>query len=531
MTLSMVKPLADISFRAFCTSAAYCGLTLSPLGGAIVDASEGRPVRLDSVADHFGCTADELPRDPRRTIVIRAGGRGGKTSRLIAPAALHAAWTVPLPTLQRGEVASSAICAPDTRLARQALSFVRGYVQGSPVLSAALVEETKDHVTLRRPDGHLVRVEVLPATRGARATRGRTYVFFGMDEASFFFDEDTGIVCDAEVYRGALQRVVPQGQVWIASTAWITGVGLLESLFAKNFGTHTHALTVQAGTRQLNPTWDPTGEIERDLRSQDPDAAAREIDAVPLPAGSGCWFAPEAIEACVEKGRPLSVEAPKGARVHVGADLAFTKDSSALCAVAASSDHTFTVVHLEECRPKKGAPLRPKDVIDAFALTTKQYGATGFTADAHYKESAREHLAPHGLAFDDAPGGQGGKVEVYLEARKLIHEGRVRLPDYPRLLSQLRSVMSRPTPGGGVVISSPRRPGGGHGDLVSALVLALFRASRNPAPLVQGGSFTTLDLDHQPTGFVDARYQHSASDDAATRTAQDFQAWIASGLC
>ena len=125
-----------MSFRSFCESPAYCGLELSPLIAAVCDASDGIvPTTIDDAesVEHFGCPLDDLPRAPKRTVAIRAGGRGGKTSRLLAPKSLHAAWTAPLPTLRRGEVASSLLIAPDLKLARQALSFAVGYVDGNPL--------------------------------------------------------------------------------------------------------------------------------------------------------------------------------------------------------------------------------------------------------------------------------------------------------------------------------------------------------------------------------------------------------------
>ncbi len=295
--------MADLSFRSFLESRDFCGLELSPLMAAIADGSEGRtPSSIDdeTCALHFGCTIDQLPKEPRRTISVRAGGRGGKTSRLLAPKALHAAWTVRLPTLRRGEVASSLLIAPDLKLARQVIDFAVGYVDGSRILRNALVSDPrKDGIELKRPDGKRVRIEILAATRGGRSVRGRTLCFAGLDEACFFYDESSGVVNDADVYRAVAQRVVPGGQVWIASTPWVADVGLLESILARNFGTHTHALCVTAGTRALNPTWDPTGEIERDLREQDPDAASREIDGEPIAGGAGVFFDQSAIRQCV----------------------------------------------------------------------------------------------------------------------------------------------------------------------------------------------------------------------------------------
>lgn len=295
---------SPLRFREFLESKDFCNLELSPLVAAIADASEGiRPTTIDDdvAVRHFGCPLDGLPLGKHRTVDIRAGGRGGKTSRLLAPKAVHAAWTVPLPTLRAGEFGSAVLVAPDLKLARQALSFVHGYVEESPVLRAARHgPPTKDHVELRRPDGKLVRIEILAATRGGRAVRARTLVFAGLDEACFFFAEGTGVVNDTEIYDAVLMRVVPGGQTWIVSTPWIDGVGLLEQHIKVNWGKHERTLCATAPTRALNPTWDPTGEIEADMRAQDPDKAAREIDAIPMKGSGVSFISADALDACVE---------------------------------------------------------------------------------------------------------------------------------------------------------------------------------------------------------------------------------------
>jgi hypothetical protein len=502
----MTPPL---TFRRFAESPKYCALEPSPLIAAIMDASDGiAPTTIgdDVCQRHFGCSLEDLPRSARRTVAVEAGGRGGKTSRLIAPKCLHAAWTGQAPTSCRGEVLSSLLIAPDMKLGRQPFSFVCGYIDGSPILSRAVVERTKESIDLHRPDGKRVRIEVLAASRGGRATRGRTLLFAGMDEACFFFDEATGVVNDVDIYRAVLQRVVPGGQVWIVSTPWLADVGLLETTIGKNLGTHGYALAVRAGTRALNPSWDPTGEIEQDLREQDPDAASREIDGEPMAGGAGVFFDAAAIRNCTDDALRVPMAVPRGTPVHFGGDLGFASDSSALVG-AADDDGTIALVTIAELKPAKGAPLKPKVVIDTFAETMRDYASQAFMGDAHYRESAREHLTPHNIRFVDAPPGNAGKAEVYLLARKLIHEGRVRLPNHPRLLSQLRSVVSKPTPGGGLTISIPRRRGQGHGDLVSAAVLAIWQAHR--ARRTQGGdSFFVRrpNIDHMSLGYGDSPY-------------------------
>lgn len=481
------------TFRAFAEAKNLCGLDLSPLVAAIADASEARPIALDDVAaqTHFGCEAARLPATPPRTVVVRAGGRGGKTSRLLAPKALHAAWTVPLPLLGPGEVGYAVIFAPDLKLARQALSFCKGYVDESPTLRAALVEEpTADALTLKRPDGRIVRVEVFAASRGGKGGRGKSLVFAGLDEACFFRDEATGVVNDAEMYRAVIQRVVPGGQVWIVSTPWLAGVGLLEELVGKNFGSHEHALCALAPTRALNPAWDPDGEIERDLRENDPDNAEREIDAVPMAAGSAMFFDPNAIKAAVDEDRPLEAPYRGGAAYGAGGDLAFKRDSSAL-AIAELCDGRYAIAALDELRPEKGAPLKSSAVVGQFAGTMRRYACGDLTLDSHEREAATDDLAAHGLTALPAPEGHGGKAESYIAFRRLLHEGRLTLPNHPRFLRQLRDIVSKPMPGGGLSITSPRRTGGGHGDLVSAAVLAVWRLAHPAEDLTARESHLT----------------------------------------
>jgi hypothetical protein len=198
-----------------------------------------------------------------------------------------------------------------------------------------------------------------------------------------------------------------------------------------------------------------------------------------MSGGAGLVFDGAGIKQCVDEGRPLEVPVAPGAQAYFGGDLAFESDSSGLVGVGILPDGRFDVLVLEEMRPGRGVPLKPRAVIDQFASILKRYRATAVMADAHYRASAKEHLEPHGIRFLDAPSGNTGKRDVYMKARELIHEGRVRLPNHPRLLAQLRSVVQKPIAGGGLHITSPRRAGsGGHGDLVSALVLALWSAAR-----------------------------------------------------
>ncbi len=472
------RAVAAKRFRAFSEHKDFCALALSPLVAAIMDASDGiRPDTLDDDAclRHFGCPLDALPTTPPRTVVVRAGGRGGKTSRLIATKAVQAALTVPLPTLGKGERAVALLMAPDLALSRQALSFAKGYIEASATLRACGVNDTVDEIELLRPDGKPVTIRVRAASRGGRGGRGFVLVYAGLDEACFFRDEATGVVNDQEIYRAVAQRIVPGGQCWIVSTPWVQGVGVLEELLAANFGTHTHALCVVAPTRALNPTWDPDGAIEADLRERDPDNAEREIDAVPLAVGSAVFFDKTSIDAAIDERRPLDLAPEDGHLYGSGGDFAFRRNSSAL-AVVEREDDRYELAHLDEQRPVKGTPLKPSAVCESFAATVLRFGCGDVACDSHERDQVAEELAQYGLSALAAPEGQAGKAEMFLLARRIFREGKLTIPKHARFLAQLRGVMSKPSPGGGMTITSPRSADGAHGDLVSAFVAAVWRA-------------------------------------------------------
>ncbi len=475
------------SYRGFCESPHFCNLTLSPLMAAIMDASEGRAVTTIDAATcltHFGCVPGRLPRRARRLIAVRAGGRAGKSSRLVATKALHAALTVPLPTLAPGERAVSLLMAPDLKLAHQDLGFVKGYVEASPALRALAVNETAEEVELRRPDGLPVFIRVRAASRGGRGGRGFVLVFAGLDEACFFRDEGSGVVNDLEIYRAIEQRVAPGGQTFIGSTPWVVGVGLLEETLARDFGAHQHALCVIAPTRTLNPTWDPTGEIEASMRETDPENADREILAIPLAAGSRLFFDKASIDSATDAARPLDLPPEPGGLYGAAGDFAFRRNASALAIVRRHPNpegdelrDRFELVFLDERNPEPGAPLKPAAVVDDFGPSVVRYGATeGLGADSHERDDVALEMARYGVTVVPLPEGQSGKAEQYLFFRRLLREGRWSMAKHPRLRAQMNGVVGKPAPGGGLSISSPTTPDGAHGDLVSAVVGAAWRA-------------------------------------------------------
>lgn len=492
------KTLPRLSFRAFLEDPSFLGGSvgeLSPAMLAIVDAADGYGATIQDEAlcrALFACSPAQLPTVPRRTIAVGAGRGAGKTSRLLAPKAIHAAITVPVPDLGRGERARSVIVAPDRDLAMQTLDFVRGHVEESPILRQWIVHNSrgeigKTYIRLRRPDGREVDITIGSATRGGKSVRGRTLVFLGLEEACFFQTDSGYEVTDKEIYRAAQPRLLQDAQTWIVSTPWIEGVGLLEERITTETapdGTRRHDHTLVAArinTRLLNPRWDIDGSIEASERANDPENAAREIDAIPLAAGTSTFFDPVAV------ARAFEIDAWEGHDIGGGAgvDLGLSGDPSTLALVDKYKGDKYKAYGFREHRPKRGEPLKLSEVCADFAVGLTDNGFDDVGMDSHAREPAREYFDAKKIRIVSVDGDV--KVPSYLACRKVLHDGRLRIVagdgvPRDRIKAQLLSIVSKPLPGGGIQITAPRRRGGpaaigvGHGDLVSALVIALWRA-------------------------------------------------------
>jgi len=437
-----------------------------------VDPADLDPDEREIARAIFGDIA-HIPPEARHVFAVVAGARSGKSFVLGAVRGLHLALTVPLTTLGPGEHAAGVVVAPDLRLARVVLRYVRGLMTRIPALARRVESETADGIVLRRPDGAKVEIMCLPATRGGSALRGRSLVFALLDESAFFRDESYA-VNDTEILRAVAPRILPGGQLLVLSTPWLEQ-GVLFDLWRRNFGTPTDALVAHAPTLVMRSDAHTRRFVERE-RLRDPDNAARELDAEFVGGGASLLFDPTSIARAVDPTRPLASLAPGGAVVGAGGDLALVRNSSTL-AIVERVDERYALLEVVEHRPAKGEPLKLSAVVADFAAVLQRHDLQAFVADGHQREAAREWCDAHGLVIESAPEGAAGKWSTYQLLATLLREGRFAMPHHPRLEAQLRAVLSAPAPGGGYRVTSPRRPDGSHGDLVSALVLGVHAAS------------------------------------------------------
>ena len=246
----------------------------------------------------------------------------------------------------------------------------------------------------------------------------------------------------------------------------------------------------------MRPTLAPIVERER-LR--DPQNAEREFDAKFLTRSSGLFFDPVAVKQAVQ-ARALVLYPPRHARRSFAVDLGFSKNSSAAAVVFEDDDNPgkYVLGELVEFRPQPDAPLAPSEVCTQFMVIARRHRITHVLGDQHYFESLREHVGKH-LQVSMLPQGASGKEEQFVALRSVLHEGRLSIPEHPKLVQQLREVVVKPTAGGGMNITMPLKRTGEHGDLVAALVgavWALEKARNHPHRRLDLGpleGFPTID--------------------------------------
>lgn len=454
------------TFSEFCRRV---GIELTPGQAEIAAvAFEGQPAVRGSIWGFDG-----LP-PISKVVEVVAGRYSGKSSMVCGLRALHLGLTVDVSKLAKREIASIPIVAPDLQTAQVTVRYALGAAE-TLLGEKGLCDIKADGFSFLRSNGRKVRIEAKAASAGGKSIRGRSMPAAVMDECAFFRDKDH-VVNDAEIFAALMPRIMPGGQVLIGSTPW-TEKGLLYELWRDNYATPRTALVAHAPTLVMRPDPD-TAAIVAAERLRDPVNARREYDAEFLPQDAAAFFDSRAISASIIEG---PIPANQNSEMFAGADFGFARDSSALVIVARSGDLVW-ITFIDEAVPGDN-PLVPSEVIGRFAEAVRKHRASGLCADAHYREAVREHLERADLALMTAPEGAKGKALSYALTKTLLQQGRLRLPRNERLIQQLKDITVRPTAAGGLSIQAPRWPGGGHGDIVSALVLAVWQSQRNYSPV------------------------------------------------
>ncbi len=419
---------------------------------------------------------ETVPAAAKRFVCLRLGRGSGKTT-LCAAYSVYCAVCQPC-KVGPGDTPYVITIAPDKETAKLSISMAREMIRGQPAIERLIVSDEKQSITLRRPDGQQVRIEAFAASRGGSSIRGRTILAFLLDEAEFFTSNGDGdgksfSVNDTDLFRALKPRLVRSGKGMLVSTPWPVET-LMGTMFERNWGKPTDAVAVKAPTLLVRGDDPDVAANVADEYLKDPENARREYDCeIDGLTGEG-FFDITAMSTSVTEGELPGNFNPLWP-VAAAVDLGFKHDSSTL-AIVQFDGRKYHTVYLAEKRPKPGLPLKPSEVIREFAEVAKRYGCNSVISDGHYRESVKEHLSEYKLGLTSAPEGMKGKQDTFSRVRAVLHEGLVLIPKgdlTTRLLAQAKMVTAKPSPGGGLSIKIPRKVGLGHGDLVSAWVLAV----------------------------------------------------------
>lgn len=477
---ALSKANKAIPFHEFCPK--VLGLNLTKGQNVVAKVAFGNYDPIDLVGEErdialqmFG-GVERVDPDSRRYVCLRLGRGSGKTT-VCAAYSVYESLTHDIRKCGPGDVPYVITIAPDKETAKLSVRMAREMIRSNPAIERLVVNDEAQSVTLRRPDGRLVKIEAFAASRGGSVVRGRTIIAFLMDEAEFFTSNADGreySVNDNDIFRALKPRLLKNGRGMLVSTPWPVET-LMGQLFEENWGKPKTALAVKAPTLLVRGDDPDIVAMVNDELAKDPENARRELFCDLDGFRGGEFFDINALNFSLDDTEEFPARFDPKLPIAVGCDFGFTRDSSAIV-VCQYDGKYYRIIHAEEERPKPGKPLKPSVVIKRFAEVAKRYGVSGVWSDGYYREAIKEALEQYDLAIYDAPEGTKGKADVFTRTRSVLHEGLCRIPDVQigrRLVQQAKTVVSKAAPGGTLTIKIPRKIGLGHGDICSAWVLAV----------------------------------------------------------
>jgi hypothetical protein len=359
---------------------------------------------------------------------------------------------------------------------RALLRYARQPFEQVPMLAQMVSNVTTDAMTLSN-NAVLAAYPCRPAA--VRGLRARVAV---ADELAFFRSSE-GYAMDLEMLR-ALRPCLSttRGKLIILSSPY-GQAGALWQLHSKHFGVERSTTLIWKGSApEMNPTL-PADYLQR-MAEDDPEAYRSEVLGE-FRAGLSQLFAPEALDACVERGVR---ERAKGAapRYVAFCDAASGSGKDAFALAIAHADGDLVV--LDVVRSWK-PPFNPSGVIAEAATLVRDYRCVEVSGDRYAAGFVLESFRAHGLTYVPS---ERDRSALYLELVPLVNAGRARVLDLPDLRHELRGLeRRRGAYGRDRVDHAP----GGHDDLANACAGAIVLASVGGERLrLLGGNMTAQDL-------------------------------------
>jgi hypothetical protein len=398
------------------------------------------------------------PTEPIKEGVFVIGRRGGK-DHAIAVLATYLATCVDYPMLAKGERGTLLIIAPDTAQAGIQLGYIRGIFEVSPLLSARIVGQTAESLSLDNG------IDITVRSSNFRRLRGLTCIGVVASEVAFWLSENSSNP-DEEILRAVRPSLLTTGGPLVMISTPYSKTNELWRAFDRNFGKHGSTLVVNAPSTAFNPTL-PQAEIDRACRD-DPEAAAAEYGAQ-FRSDISAFIDRAAVMRCVNNN--VHEIGNRGGRYYAFVDPSGGRADSMTMAIAHSEDGRVVIDVSREAVP----PFSPDAVVAEFASTLKQYGLSNVTGDKYGAEWVTEAFRKVGVTYKNS---DMSASELFKELVPLLNTRTILLLENERAIGQLCALERRVGRSGNDSIGHPR---GGHDDLAVAIAGAAYLAGTNAA--------------------------------------------------
>jgi hypothetical protein len=434
-------------------------------------------------------------------LVAAWGRRSGKSLVAATWSAYDAVFRDLSAYLRWRERRSVVIVAASREQAGVTLGYVRELLENSPTLATAIVGQTDESVTVRQPmTGAHVTIRTAPCS--ARSIRGAAASTIVLDECGHWLTDSEGPAVASRVYRSLRPSTVQfreHGRALLISSPWGQQGLFFERYSQAVSGEHPEMHASRLATWEVNPS------LSRDVlepeRHRDPLGFESEF-AAEFAAGGDALFDAGQLDARIRGRRELAPGDVAGA--WIGLDAAFTRDSFA--AVVVDRDQgdpsRLRLVAVREWRPSPGRPVDFEHVIGEIALLGRRYGLGRAYTDQHAGQPIVQALRKAGLAASVVTLTAQSKPAGWLVLRQRITDGTLELYRHDALLSQLRQVTVFYGSGGRQDVRQPRTSAG-HGDLASALMLAVSQArGASTAPVVYSAADVRIESVEAERGWT-----------------------------
>jgi hypothetical protein len=428
------------------------------------------PLTPQQLAVYQQCTGRELPPATAvNEVWLCIGRRGGKSFILALIAVFLACFHEYRQYLAPGERGTIVIIAADRKQARTIFRYIKGLLNGVPMLKRMVERATADTFDL----SNRTSIEIHVAS--FRSSRGYTVIAALADEVAFWRSDESANP-DKEILAALrpAMATIPNAMLLCASSPYARR-GAMWDAYRRHFGKDSPVLFWKAATRVMNPSV-PQRII--DAAYEDDAASANAEYGAEFRTDVETFISREIVDAAVMLGR---FELP---RIEGVGYLAFCDPSG-----GSSDSMTLSIAHMEvgsngadravlDLARERKPPFSPESVVKEFADTIKSYGISTVRGDRYAGLWPRERFAVHGVDYQVA---SQTKSDIYLALLPILNSGRAELLDHPRLTSQLCGLERRTARGGK---DSVDHAPGAHDDVINAVAGALVLASQRAAQAV-----------------------------------------------